>query len=398
MRYRWAVLAAGTAAATSGSAFFIGIPVLAPTLRDEFDLTLSQVGFALASLWVGALLTLLPWGLLADRLGERVVLSTGTAACGILAAAAGWAPSFVVLVALLFLASAMGASVNAASGRAVMQWFSVEERGFALGIRQTAIPLGAAVGALTLPLVEHAGGLKAAFTYLGALSVGAAIVAALVIREAPTIDKELEGDAIPWTLRDHRLWTLCAGSGLYLFGQLPLMSFTVLFLHDVYGVSDARAAVVLAVFQVGAVFSRIGAGRLSDRIGSRLRPLRWIGLASASGLLLTAAFARSSLIVVVVVIVVAGTISMAWNGLSLTAAAELAGRARSGAAIGFQQTTLSLIGVVIPVAFAAVVEAASWRAAFALSALGPLVGWWLLGRLPERVEQRAPAATLSRSS
>jgi hypothetical protein len=54
--------------------------------------------------------------------------------------------------------------------------------------------------------------------------------------------------------------------------------------------------------------------------------------------------------------------------------------------------------VVIPVAFAAVVEAASWRAAFALSALGPLVGWWLLGRLPERVEQRAPAATLSRSS
>src|SRR4029453_15918332 len=140
--------------------------------------------------------------------------------------------------ALLFLASAMGASVNAASGRAVMQWFSVEERGLALGIRQTAIPLGAAVGALTLPLVEHAGGLKAAFTYLGALSGGGAIAAGL-------------------------------------------------FFHDVYCVSDARAAVVLAVFQVGAVFSRIGAGRLSDRLRSRLRPLRWIGLASAGGLLLT---------------------------------------------------------------------------------------------------------------
>jgi sugar phosphate permease len=398
LRYRWAVLAAGTAAATSGSAFFIGIPVLAPTLRDEFDLSLSQVGLALASLWVGALLTLLPWGLLADRFGERVVLSTGTAACGVLAAAAGWAPNFVALVALLFFASAMGASVNAASGRAVMQWFSVEERGLALGIRQTAIPLGAAVGALTLPLVEDAGGLKAAFTYLGALSVGAAIVAALVIREAPAIDKELEGDAIPWTLRDRRLWTLSAGSGLYLFGQLPLMSFTVLFLHDVHGVSDARAAVVLAVFQVGAVFSRIGAGRLSDRLRSRLRPLRWIGLASAGGLLLTALVARSSLIVVVAVIVVAGTISMAWNGLSLTAAAELAGRARSGAAIGFQQSTLSLIGVAVPIAFASVVEAASWQAAFALAALGPLAGWWLLGRLPEHVEQRAPAATLSRSS
>lgn len=76
---------------------------------------------------------------------------------------------------------------------------------------------------------------------------------------------------------------------------------------------------------------------------------------------------------------------MAWNGLSLTAAAELAGRARSGAAIGFQQTTLSVIGVLMPVTFAALVEATSWRTAFALSALGPLVGWWMLGRLRERV-------------
>lgn len=76
---------------------------------------------------------------------------------------------------------------------------------------------------------------------------------------------------------------------------------------------------------------------------------------------------------------------MAWNGLSLTAAAELAGRARSGAAIGFQQTTLSVIGVLMPVAFAALVEATSWRTAFAVSALGPLVGWWMLGRLRERV-------------
>jgi hypothetical protein len=29
------------------------------------------------------------------------------------------------------------------------------------------------------------------------------------------------------------------------------------------------------------------------------------------------------------------------------------------------------------------VEASSWRMAFALSAAGPLVGWWLLGRLSQ---------------
>jgi sugar phosphate permease len=267
----------------------------------------------------------------------------------------------------------------------VMQWFAQDERGLALGIRQTAIPAGAGLAALTLPFLEHAGGLKAAFLFLAALCVGAATIAALVIREAPAVDAELEGDAIPWTLRDTRLWALSFGSGLYLFAQLALMSFTVLFLHDVHGFSEGRAAAVLAAFQGAAVVTRIVAGRVSDRLGDRLRPLRWIGLASAAGLLVTALVADAAEPLIVIVIVIAGAISMAWNGLSLTAAAELAGRARSGAAIGFQQTTLGAVGIVVPIVFALVVERTSYRVGFALSALGPVAGWWMLGRLQERV-------------
>jgi sugar phosphate permease len=381
VRYRWAVLAAGTAAATAGSALFIGPAVIAPAIRDEFDVSLARVGILLASLWVGTILTLLAWGLLADRLGERIVLGTGLSICGVLAAAAGWAGEFWTFVILLFLASAAGASVNAASGRAVMQWFAPEERGLALGIRQTAIPAGAGIGAVVLPSLEEVGGLQAAFAFLGALCIAAALVAAIVIREAPARDAELQGDAIPWTLRDRRLWTLSVGSGLYLFGQIPLLSFAVLFLHDVHGMSVAHAGGVLAAFQAGAVLTRIGAGRLSDRLGTRLRPLRWIGLASAFGLLTTALVADGDLALVILVIVVAGAISMAWNGLSLTAAAELAGRARSGAAIGFQQTTLGVVGVVVPVLFALVVERTSYQTGFALAAIGPLTGWWMLGRL-----------------
>lgn len=379
------MLAAGTAAAAAGSALFIGPSVVAPAIRDDFDVGLARLGVLLGSLWVGTILTLLGWGLLADRLGERVVLGTGLALCGALAIAAGWADDFWTLVVLLFLASAAGASVNAASGRAVMQWFAPEERGLALGIRQTAIPLGAGIGAVALPSLEQAGGLEAAFSFLGGLCLAAALVAAIVIREAPVRDAELEGDAIPWTLRDRRLWRLSFASGLYLFAQIPLLSFAVLFLHDVHSMSPARAGAVLAVFQAAAVVARIGAGQLSDRLANRLRPLRWIGLASAVGLLTTALTAEGDIALVVLVVVVAGAVSMSWNGLSLTAAAELAGRARSGAAIGFQQTTLGVIGVIVPIFFAIVVEMTSYRAGFAFAALGPLAGWLMLGRLEERV-------------
>ena len=78
MRYRWAVLAAGTLSQTSFSALAIGLPVLVPTLREEYDLTLGQIGVVLGAEWIGALVTMLPWGIAADRFGERVVLASAS--------------------------------------------------------------------------------------------------------------------------------------------------------------------------------------------------------------------------------------------------------------------------------------------------------------------------------
>jgi hypothetical protein len=82
-------------------------------------------------------------------------------------------------------------------------------------------------------------------------------------------------------------------------------------------------------------------------------------------------------------LVVAGVVGISWNGLSFTAAAETAGAARSGAALGFQQTVLAVLGAAVPPAFAALVGATSWRIAFAASALGPLLGVLALSRVAE---------------
>jgi sugar phosphate permease len=377
------VLAAGTAAQASFSAVLVGLPVLAPALRERYDLSLSEVGIALSSIWIAGIFTLLPWGLLADRIGERIVLASGLMLCGALVVAAGWASSFAALLVLLALAGGLGASVNAASGRAVMNWFSSEQRGLALGVRQTAIPIGGAIAALALPVVNRAGGLEASFTFLGGMCLASAAVAAAFLREAVRPAPELEAEDVEWTLRDARLWILSTGSGLYLFAQISLTSFLVLFLHDEHGLSQGAAAAVLAALLVGAVVTRIGAGRISDVMRARIRPLRWIGLASFAGVLLTALVANAPVAIVVPVMVVAGAISMAWNGLSVTAAAELAGLSRSGAAIGFQQTTLAVIGVLVPAGFAYVVDVASWEAGFALASVGPFVGWFMLGRLEE---------------
>jgi hypothetical protein len=88
--------------------------------------------------------------------------------------------------------------------------------------------------------------------------------------------------------------------------------------------------------------------------------------------------------VLVPALVVAGALSMAWNALSFTAAVEIAGRTRAGAAIGIQQSALAAAGAFAPVLFAATVSATSWRVAWGLAALFPLAGAWVLRPLAAR--------------
>lgn len=376
MGYRWAVLAAGTVAQASFSASTVGLGVMAPVLREEYGLSLAQVGALLSAAWVGACVTLLPWGLAADRYGERLVLTLGLAGSAVCLVGAANAGSFGVLFGLLVMAGAAGASVNSASGRAVMFWFSPSERGLALGIRQTAVPLGALLVAIVVPPLAAAGGSEAAFLFLAGLAAVGAAAGGLVLRDRAGGEIELE--PVLRTLRDRRIWRLSFVSALYGYPQVAIISFGVLFLHDEHDFDDADAALVIGVALVFGIASRIGAGRWSDVVGSRIAPLRQLGLAVACTVAVTAALAGGPLGLLVAGIALSGGLSMAWNGLAFTAVAELAGAARSGAAIGLQQTVLSASGMFGPPLFAATVSAGSWPAAFAIAALFPIAGSLML--------------------
>jgi MFS family permease len=373
------VLGAGTVAQASFSTITLGLPAIAPALREEYGLGLQGVGIFLAAWFAGLTFALLPWGLVADRIGERRALGLGLGGCGVLLAAMATVDNAAGAGLLLAAAGAVGASVQSASGRAVMQWFAPRERGLAFGVRQTAVPVGGVIGALVLPLLVDAGGVEAALLFLGGFCIATALVGYAVVRELP--DDGIETERVPWTLQDRKLWLLCGGSGFYVTAQMVLFTFLVLYLHDERGFSNSGAAGVLAAAQAVAVFLRIGAGRWSDVIGSRVVPLRRIGLAT------TAAFGGAAIVlgapdaVVVPLLVLATSLSAAWNGLSFVAAAELAGPARSGAAIGFQQTVISIAGVVVPPLFAFLVGLSSWRVGFLVAALAPLAGWALLAPL-----------------
>jgi sugar phosphate permease len=382
--YRWVILAVGLGSQTAISGLRQGLPSLAPALRGEYSLSLHELGVVLASVNVGIFLTLFVWGALADRIGERIVLAVGLGAASAALLAAAAAPTFGWLLVALLAAGLAGSSAIGASGRAVMGWFGRGERAMALGVRQTGVPLGGALAAVSLPLIAAAFDLRAALLLLAAGCAAAAVASWRWMREPP--EAAIAGRPAvlgPPPHRDRRLWRLGAGSSMIVVAQSALFGFLVVFLHDEKGWSVAAAAVALAFLYIGGAVARILAGRWSDRLDERVAPLR--GLVAAASVLLAAAGALEGLgaptPVMLAVLLTGGVLASSWNALSLTAATEMSGRERAGTAIGVQNTLLNGAGALAPVAFAALVVASSWAVSWASLAVCQLIGVALLAPL-----------------
>jgi len=376
------------AAQASISAVQLGLPAIASELRDRYGLSLAGTGGLLAASTVGIIATLLAWGALADRIGERRVIAGGLAGAATALVLASRAESAGALALALVAVGMLGASANAASGRAVVGWFGPRERGLALGMRHMATPAGGAVAAALLPLAVGAGGLEAALLALAGGCLAGALAAAIWLREAPPGAPE-PARAARGPLRDPAIWRLSAGTALVVLAQIAILSFLALYLHEERGWSITAAALALAGVQAGGALARVAAGAWSDRAGRRVRPLARLALGAGVALAAAAALLPAPDALAVPALVGAGVLAMSGNGVSFAAVAELAGAGRAGTALGLQNTVLFIAVAIAPPAFGAAVGLFSWPAAFALAAACPVAGWWVLQPLRAAEEARS---------
>jgi sugar phosphate permease len=375
-RYRWAVLAIGVAAQSSFATYSQGLAALGPVFRQRFAIDLVQTGALLTAVNIGVALTLVAWGVAADRFGERLVLFIGLVGAGVALAGAGFARSFPAVFAFLVASGMLGSCANAASGRAVMAWFGPRERGTALGVRQMGTPLGGAIGAAALPLLSLAYGFTGALLSLAAISAAAGGAAGTWLKD--TVRTRREPPAGPHPVADARIWRLALGGALLVAGQLSMISYLVIFLNEHRRLPLAVAAGLLAGVQLGGAAARVAAGRWSDLRRARIGPMLWIAVAMVVAFVLLALTAEAPLALLVPVLLVTTVLSMSSNGLAFTATGEIAGLARSATAMGFQNTALFVSGVFGPIAFAAVVSRFGWQPAFVFLALLALAGWLVL--------------------
>ncbi|WP_238412614.1 MFS transporter [Saccharothrix deserti] len=385
--YRWVVLAVGAVAQGTNAAVFLGLPAITPQLREHFGLSLPQVGLLLGAVNLGTMLTLVLWGAAADRHGERLVMTIGGFGAALCLALAAFDGPVVAGLALVGV-GLFGASVNAASGRAVLTWFPAERRGFAMGIRQTATPLGAALAAAVLPIIALQAGVPVAFLALAGFTGFVGIAVALWIREPPWAVRSGQGQH-GVVLKDPNLIRLSAASGLLVVPQFTAAALMVELLHDHRGVAVGLAAGLFAAAQVTGGVGRLVAGVWSDRSPNRVQPLKVLSVLIAVGFVLCAALDQAPVWILSTVLVPTAALALCWNGVAVTAAGELAPPGRTGTALGMQNTANYLSATVTPPIAGLVAVGIGWPAAL-LMAAAAAVGARVLLAVPFAARQLAP--------
>ncbi len=380
---RWAMLAASTLAQAAAAVMMHGPAFLIPALHEQRGLRLAEAGVVAAAPTVGVMLTLVAWGLLTDRRGERLVLVSSLAATTVAGLVAVSVDGLVPLTAALLAGGAAAAGCSAASGRIVVGWFPPHRRGVAMGVRQMAQPVGVGVAAVGIAVVADAHGVAAALWVPTVATALAAAVVVVVVADPPRPSRR-DGVADNPYRADPFLARVHGVSVLLVVPQFVVWTFALVWLVQDRHWSPAAAGTLVAVAQVVAAFGRIGAGQLSDVVGSRMRPLRWVAAAAAATMGLLGLAAGADAGVAVVLMVVATVLTVADNGLAFTAVAERAGPHWSGRALGVQNTAQFFASALVPPLGGLAVAHAGYAATFGLAALFPVVAVALVPVASER--------------
>ena len=248
---------------------------LAPMIRTDLGLSYTQVGLMLSVFAITNGISQLPAGWMADKFGTRFVILVSITGVAIAGFFIGFTNSFLMLLALLVLTGLLGGGYHPAAATALSASIPEQYRGRSLGVHFVGgsstfwiIPLVAAPIAAGL-------GWRAPYLILAAPTIILGMAIYILVgrylkaqqakesAKAKTVDTGAATTGIPWG----RLLPFVALT--VLTGTLVQSSsaFLSIYAVDSLGVSEATAAMLMAVQPfIQAVAAPLG-GSMADRFG-----------------------------------------------------------------------------------------------------------------------------------
>jgi predicted MFS family arabinose efflux permease len=380
--YRWVVLAAATVAQTATAFVLVGIGALAAFFRDAYDLSGAATGLVVTAAAVAPVFALLPVGRILDHHSERPIISGGAVVMGAGAAAAAFVSSYPMLLLVLAIGGIGYATAQPGGSKVVAMWFPDAQRGMAMGIRQTGLPLGGAVAAATLPAIAEASGLRTALLVAAGVSVAGGILFYVLDRHPP-LAPDRSGYRLAPEIR-HALGdpvmrrAVMAGLAM-VSAQFAVIGYLILYLRDDIGIPVTTGAWILFATQMGGVAGRVALAAWSDRArrGRTLAITTSIGATSAFLVVLALVPHDSGLLALATVAALLGFFGFGWYGPWVVHVAEIAPSRSVGLTLAVAMTGNQLGIVLAPPLFGVLLDASGGYVVPWLAVAGflALVAW-----------------------
>src|SRR3990170_7359951 len=295
-RYRWLILFASFLAFVAFAFAFQAAPPLIPSLIAEFNISYAEAGLVMSSVLLPGIFLSLPAGLLVGKFGVRRVgfVSLLVVVLGSLMTAT--ANSFTMTLIGRVILGIGGSFIFTVTPAVIVQWFTREELGKAMGIFGINMPFAAAIAFPSASVLMLMYGWR--FPFYVSLTIGLAATAifAVVIKEGPFVRHQTTASARQ-AISNFEIWKV----GLvWLFFSAAGISFTTwapTLFATFQNMSEVNASFLATLLMWAAIFCSPIYGYLSDKIGRRkpfaiagafLMTLSFVSLAFTSNLALVA--------------------------------------------------------------------------------------------------------------
>lgn len=390
--YGWAVLAAGTLAVFSaiGLARY-GYTMVLPAMQADLGMNNAQAGLLATFNMGGYLIFVILGGALSTQYGARLVVCLSLGFAGIGMIGTGLADRFLSVALWRGLTGIASGGGNIAVMGLLAAWFGSRKRGLASGIAVSGSSFALVFTGEFVPwinAVQETGAWRTCWLLFGGLSILAAIVAWLVLRNRPAEmgltaiaeEKVLcpgpseAAEMIQWKriYLSAPVWSLGLIYSAFGFSYVIYMTFFFKFLIQDGGYTAPGAGALFMIMGWISLFCGVIWGTVSDHIGRR-RALIIVFLMHATAFALFAW--GNSHFYLTVSAVLFGLSAWSIPAIMNAACGDLLGSRLAPAALGFITLLMGIGQVVGPVAGGMIADAAgSFSPAFLLASAVALLG------------------------
>ncbi|MBW0105842.1 MFS transporter [Pseudonocardia sp. KRD-291] len=352
------------------------IAIALPLIGAEFGLTRTEQGLVVSAFAIAYMLTQIPGGLLADRVGARPLLVISLIAWSVFTAATGLAPGLLVLLLLRALFGVAQALFPAASFKALAERTTREARTRSAGLMLASNYVGAGLGPLIVaPLVVLAGWRHTFWLVaVGGLVVGIALWRLLppaLPRELTEPDARTDAPAVPVSrvLRNGLVLRCALMFACFNMLNYGMMTWVPSYLVEARGMSLVAAGVSSAIpLLVTALGVVVGGTLMSRRFDADPRRLLVPALVVSAVLLVPMLLAESTTAFTVLQSLAMFSAALAAIGIVGMPLRALP-RDLVGSAMGVVNTGGQLAGVLAPLVMGWLADRAGFGAAFGFLAV-----------------------------